>query len=82
MPYLSRGNPSGGLGKRDFMLARLAEELLAVRLAESKLGQRQQWLQQAISQAPSADASWAFTSAREEVRPLLEATFTAATKNK
>lgn len=71
----------GGIVNRDFMLARLAEELLQARLPSSKVGQLREWLQNSISQAPSADAAWAYTKADEELRPLFAAALAAANKN-
>lgn len=70
----------GGMVNRDFMLARLAEELLAIRLPTSKVEQLQEWLQNSIQQAESPDASWAYTRASEELRPLFEVA--SATANK
>lgn len=72
----------GGMVNRDFMLARLAEELLTVRLASSKVAQLQEWLQNSMSQAQSADALQAYTRASEELRPLFEVAFATANKMK
>ena len=72
----------GGIVNRDFMLARIAEELLNARLPESKVGQLQEWLQNSISQAQSPDESWAYTKASEELRPLFEVAFATADKNR
>ncbi|MFD2218414.1 hypothetical protein [Hymenobacter bucti] len=71
-----------GMVNRDFMLARIAEELFKVRLSESKVVQLQQWLQNSISQASSADASWAYSKTSEELRPLFEVAFATADKSK
>jgi hypothetical protein len=70
----------GGMVNRDFMLARIAEELLKVRLASSKVAQLQEWLQNSMSQAESVDASRAYTRTSEELRPLFESAFAAANK--
>jgi hypothetical protein len=72
----------GGIVNRDFMLARIAEELLKARLPESKVGQLQEWLQNSISQAQSPDESWAYTKVAEELQPLFESAFATADKNK
>jgi len=72
----------GGMVNRDFMLARLAEELLAARLPNSKVNQLQEWLQNSMHQAESPDASWAYTRASEELHPLFEAALATANKKK
>jgi len=72
----------GGIVNRDFMLARIAEELLALRLSSSKVEQLQEWLHNSGSQAQSPEASWAYTRASEELRPLFEVAFATADKTK
>lgn len=72
----------GGMVYRDTMLARIAQELLALRLPASKVAQLQEWLHNSSSQAQSPDASWAYTKAGEELRPLFEVAFATADKTK
>jgi hypothetical protein len=65
---------------RDYVLARIAEELLKSRLPRKAVGEMRTWLLEGVRDAQNAEASWAYNSASERLRPLFDLAFATAKK--